>query len=198
MMMNPFLEPFPKSIRIDGREYPIVTNFREWIRFSAMLKDANLTENEKIVLMMNYVKNVKSVSTQLIDSVFAFYRADDLELRKSPIQNGGETYPHTHLKKSPLFDWGIDAKFVLGDFRRFYQMDLIHIDYLHWWEFRCLFDALPDDSNCQKRIAYRATDLSKIKDKSERKRIAKIQREIAIPYLTEEEEEFQLGEMLWG
>lgn len=193
-MMNPFLEPFPKSVRIDGTEYPIVTDFREWIRFSAMLKDADLTENEKIVLIMNYVKNVKSVSTQLIDSVFAFYRADGLELKKE--KRGRENQNHD-IKKPPLFDWCMDAPFVMGDFRRYYQIDLLRIQYLHWWEFRCLFQALPDDSNCMKRISYRGADLSKIKNKDERKRIAKIQREIAIPYLTEEEEEYQLGEMFW-
>lgn len=192
-MMNLLFEPFPESVTVDGQKYPIVTDFREWVRFSAMLKDADLSEEDKVKIMLFYVDGINRISKNLIDALFSFYRANDLEFKKRiPVQEN-ET-----VKKPPLFDWEIDAKFVLGDFRRYYQIDLIRVDYLHWWEFRSLFDALPDDSNCQKRIAYRAMDLSKIKDKSERKRIAKIQREIAIPYLTEEEEEFQMGAMFWG
>ena len=48
--------------------------------------------------------------------------------------------------------------------------------------------ALPDDSVCQKRIAYRSADISKIKDDAERHRIMEIQRRIAIPYeMTDDE-----------
>lgn len=195
-MINLLYEPFPESVTVDGRKCPIVTDFRKWIRFFTTLKDLELSEEEKIRFMLFYVKGFQQVNKNLIDALFSFYRADDLQLKK-PIPEKDEM-EDSAIKRPPLFDWDIDAKFVLGDFRRYYQIDLIRIKYLHWWEFRCLFDALPDDSNCQKRIAYRAVDLSKIKDKSERKRIAKIQREIAIPYLTEEEEDFQLGEMLWG
>lgn len=194
-MMNLLFEPLPKTITADGKEFPVVTDFREWIRFSAMLKDAELSEKEKLQFMLLYVDGVEWVSKNLIDALFSFYRADDLEFKKVNLQKES---PRTPLKKPPLFDWEIDAKYVLGDFRRYYQIDLIRVDYLHWWEFRSLFDALPDESNCQKRVAYRAMNLSQIRDKNERKRIAKIQREIAIPYLTEEEEEFQLGEMFWG
>lgn len=195
-MMNLLYEPLPETITADGKEFPVVTDFREWIRFSAMLKDAELSEKEKIQFMLLYVDGVEWVSKNLIDALFSFYRADDLKFKKVNLKK--YEMENSAIRKPPLFDWGIDAKFLLGDFRRYYQIDLIRVKYLHWWEFRSLFDALPDDSNCQKRVAYRAMNLSQIRDKNERKRIAKIQREIAIPYLTEEEEEFQLGEMFWG
>ena len=195
-MINPFYEPFPESVTIGEQEFPIITDFREWIRFYDMVSSPELDEQEKIFLMMQYFNGEKMPPLKLvIDALFSFYRADALELH--PFQPESENEQET-VRKPPVFDWCIDAKFVIGDFRRYYNINLLTVKYLHWWEFRCLFSALPDDSNCQKRIAYRATDLSKIKDKSERKRIARIQREIAIPYLTEEEEEFQLGAMLWG
>ena len=52
---------------------------------------------------------------------------------------------------------------------------------MHWWEFRALFLALPDDSETKKRIGYRSMKLNDIKDKEERRRIRKIQRDIMIP-----------------
>lgn len=194
--MNLFYEPFPETVEINEKEYPIVTDFREWIRFADMISSWEIDEQEKIFLMMQwFLKPPNDSKKSMIDALFSFYRADALELH--PFQPESENEQET-VRKPPVFDWCIDAKFVIGDFRRYYNINLLTVKYLHWWEFRCLFSALPDDSNCQKRIAYRAMDLSKIKDKSERKRIAKIQREIAIPYLTEEEEEYQLGDMLWN
>ena len=195
-MINPFYEPFPESVTIGEQEFPIITDFREWIRFYDMVSSPELDEQEKIFLMMQYFNGEQMPPLKLvIDALFSFYRADDLQMKKVMLEK--DKIKNSVIRKPPVFDWCIDAKFVIGDFRRYYNINLLTVKYLHWWEFRSLFNALPDDSNCQKRIAYRAMDLSKIKDKSERKRIEKIQREIAIPYLTEEEEEFQLGAMLW-
>lgn len=196
-MINVFYEPFPETITIGEQEFPIVTDFREWFRFADMVASRELTEQEKVFCMLQWVlaENVSVNYQELIEALFSFYRADDLELHpfQPESENGQEA-----IKKPPLFDWRIDGKYIMGDFRRYYGLDLVHLDYLHWWEFRCLFSALPDESICSRRIAYRGANLAKICDKSERQRIAKIQREIAIPYLTEEEEEFQLGAMLWG
>lgn len=36
--MNIFYEDLPETLKINGKEYPIITDFREWIRFSDMLK----------------------------------------------------------------------------------------------------------------------------------------------------------------
>ena len=36
--MNVFYEDLPETLKINGKEYPIITDFREWIRFSDMLK----------------------------------------------------------------------------------------------------------------------------------------------------------------
>ncbi|MBP0975818.1 MAG: hypothetical protein J6P20_07125, partial [Oscillospiraceae bacterium] len=55
--------------------------------------------------------------------------------------------------------------------------------------------ALPDDSQCMKRIAYRSVNLSEIKDKRERTRIAKIQRQIALPFEFDDE---MIGAALWN
>ena len=41
--MNLFYEDFPTSIKVRDREYEIITDFREWIRFCDMMKsDINI------------------------------------------------------------------------------------------------------------------------------------------------------------
>ena len=45
--MNVFYEGLPEVLVIDGKEYPIITDFREWLRFSDMLK-SDIPQNYKL------------------------------------------------------------------------------------------------------------------------------------------------------
>lgn len=181
-MINPLYEEFPASIEADGRNYEIVTDFREWIRFSDMLGDRDLTDNEKLYLLTNWLTEApRSITSKLVDAVFAFFRAD--ALNPDPVQDDNDDEPEEELqpKRPPVFDWKYDAKFLIGDFRRYYNIDLLTAE-MHWWEFRCLFAALPDDSQCRTRIGIRSADLSKIKDRDRQNQLAVMQRLIALPF----------------
>lgn len=184
-MINALYEPFPETIRADGTEYSIITDFREWFRFADMLTDTDLTAEEKIVIAVQWLKAPpEQVTEELITALMSFYRAGALE--PDPPEEYDEDRSEGP-RRPPVLSWKYDAKYILGDFRRFYGIDLLTTE-MHWWEFRCLMAALPDDSACQKRIAYRSADLSKIKNDAERQRIMEIQRRIAIPYeMTDDE-----------
>ena len=54
-MINALYEPFPEEIRADGVSYPIETDFREWFRFGDMLADQELTKEEKLYLMTEWL-----------------------------------------------------------------------------------------------------------------------------------------------
>lgn len=182
-MINALYEPFPEEIRADGVSYPIETDFREWFRFGDMLADRELDNEDKIYLMTEWLYEApEEITPELVKAVFGFYRADGL--KPDPTERSDHEDPEENVqsKRPPVFDWKHDAAFILGDFRRFYGIDLISVEYMHWWEFRCLFNALPDDSQCRIRIDYRSKDLSQIRNESERKRIARIQRQIALPF----------------
>lgn len=185
-MINVLYEPFPESIKADGHDYPIITDFREWTRFADMIADDDLTAKEKIITAMQWVDDPPEyITEELIMALFSFYKADALE--PDPPENSEDEDTSEIPRKPPVFSWKYDAKYIIGDFRRCYGIDLLTAD-MHWWKFRCLFAALPDDSVCQKRIAYRSIDLSKIKSDAERQRIMEIQRRIAIPYeMTDDE-----------
>lgn len=185
-MINALYEPFPEEIEVDGIAYPIVTDFREWFRFADMLADEELEKEEKLYLMTDWLlETTENITSELVKAVFNFYKADDLKPDSPEADDEEET---EQPKQPPVFDWKYDAAFIIGDFRRYYGIDLLSVEYMHWWEFRCLFDALPDDSQCQKRIAYRSTDLSQIKNEAERKRIARIQQQLALPFEMDEDD----------
>lgn len=187
--MNILYEPFPDSITAGGKQFTVLTDFREWLRFADMLRDDSLSAEERAYLCVMWIEpEPDSVTEELLAALLSFYRADALNPPKPEPEEPPAPCP-------PVFDWAFDARYVLGDFRRYYGLDLLTVRYLHWWEFLSLFTALPDDSLCMKRIAYRSANLSEIKDKHERQRIAKIQRQIALPYELDDE---MIGAMMWN
>ena len=105
---------------------------------------------------------------------------------------GNEETENYDSKKKELYSFSIDYPFIFSAFLKEYGINIRTIPYMHWWEFRMLFDGLSDDTEIKKRIMYRNTDLNEIKDKEERKRIEKIQRMIRLP--GDELNDFDIGD----
>lgn len=117
-MINPIYEEFPETVEADGISYEIITDFREWIRFSDMINDRSLSSEEKIFLLKDWLYETPEIITKpLIDAVFSFYRADKLELKKSDSDDENDE-DNQQIKRPPVFDWKIDAKCIIGDFQR--------------------------------------------------------------------------------
>lgn len=191
-MINLLYEPLPDCIEADGRRYPVLTDFREWLRFADLVTDKEIPEETKLYLLVQWLETPpERITAELVNALFAFYKAVSLEpdpVCEEEEATGSDIRP-------PVFNWCIDAKYVLGDFRQFYGIDLLNVEYMHWWEFKSLFAALPDESCCRKRIDIRSKNLSEIKNKAERDRIARIQRQIALPFEYDDE---MMGDVLWN
>lgn len=189
-MINVLYDPFPDSIKADGKLYQVQTDFRKWLRFSDMNADKNIPEYEKstALLMMLKQRPLPVPTEALILELFSFYHADALNYHPEQDKEDEEAEPEEPAIRPPVFHWCIDSAYVLGDFRRFYQIDLKSVVSMHWWEFLTLFSALPKESHCQERIAYRSADLSQIRNEAEKTRIRKIKRAIAIPYEMEDDD----------
>lgn len=187
-MINALYEPFPETVSADGYEYPILTDFREWIKFADMMGDKELSSEEKILLLTDwFLKPPNYITQELVKAVFDFYKAKNLDLKSDCNDDDDDESTEETPVTPPVFDWKIDSKYIIGDFRRYYSIDLLSEEYIHWWKFRCLFSALPDDSQCQKRMAYRSTDINQIKNEAERRRIMRIKQAIAIPFEYDED-----------
>ena len=185
-MINPLYEPLPDTVTADGIEYTVLTDYREWLRFADLIRDKSIDDRVRLSLLAQWLDPLPELITaDIVSALLDFYKAAALD--PDPSEGDDDTEPEDDIAKPPVFDWCIDARYILGDFRRYYGIDLLSIEYLHWWHFKALFAALPDDSMCQKRIAYRSVDLGTIKDDKERARIARIQRSIAIPYEYEDD-----------
>ena len=110
---------------------------------------------------------------------------DDLQDKEEEQQRSGK----------PVFSFSEDAGCIYAAFREAYGIDLQQIEYMHWWEFRSLFDWLPDGTEIKQRIMYRSIDPGTIRDKEERKRIKKIQRAVALKKKQRKLDDYEIGDM---
>ncbi|MCH5192921.1 MAG: hypothetical protein J1F11_03095 [Oscillospiraceae bacterium] len=77
-------------------------------------------------------------------------------------------------KQSAIYSFRYDADYIYSAFLEIYGINLVSIPYLHWWEFRALFNSLHDctftdimgyraESITSKTPAYRKDYLKKMK-----------------------------------
>ena len=179
--MNLLYEKFPETVRISGKEYPIYTDFRNWLRFFDMLEEKGLSEREKMLLALRWYQ--EPIPPELWEeSIQALIRfAICGEIPEQSAKSG---------RNKKILSWSFDAPFVYAGFLSVYQIDLLTVQ-MHWHLFRALFDALPEDTPIKQRMYYRGVNIAEIRDKNEKKRVLKIQQQIRIPQ--EKMNAFEIG-----
>ena len=176
-MINILFEELPDAVEVSGKFYKIVTDFRDWIAFFDMMSDTELDQKQKMLTALSWFPDkIPENLTEAFNALTDF--ASCSGMKKSP-ENQDKNNSNSGV---PTLSWLYDSAYVLGAFRQVYNIDLIHVEYMHWWEFSALFEALPEDTPIKKRIAYRQIRLSDIKDKERRKQILKIKKAVAFPH----------------
>lgn len=181
-MINLLFDPLPECVQVDGVDYPVVTDFRDWIAFADLILDPGISQQNKVAAAMQWYLDARPPdATKALHALKWFFTAEPLLTGRQQRRMGGRP-------TRPVLSYSQDAACILGAFRQCYGMDLIRIDHLHYWEFRSLMQALPEDCPLKKRMAYRAADPTRIRDDAERDRVRRIQAEIAIEYECDDEE----------
>ena len=191
--MNVFYEDLPETLKINGKEYPIITDFREWIRFSDMLKSDLQPQYKLEFLAEMFLEDAPDLYTEegveeVMDSITSFLSLEALEFPNQYSDELEEVEDKDATEKKAIY-YEQDAPYIISAFRREYQVNLLSVPYMHWWEFRMLLDGLSEESQIKKRIYWRTCDVSKM-EKKERMEILKIRRSITIPeeeYVSDED-----------
>lgn len=171
-MFNYLIKGYPKEIEIDGTNFSIDTDFRTWIGINEAMLDISLDPNVRAYLIMSvFKKSIPRLETTSLKKVANFLKGPNQEDSKES----------AHRKSRYIFSFTYDADYIIGAFQECYGIDLINIDYLHWWHFLALLNALNIQCALKQRMYYRSIRLADIKDKKERNRIRKIQNAIALP-----------------
>lgn len=184
--MNLFYESYPESIEVCGESIAIITDFREYIRLIDAMK-SNLSKEEKAGIIIQYFlnppKDIEQAIRKLVSFMLVEYKEENQEENQEEEKTEQEE-PKTEQeepKQKTAFSFSLDYPYILSGFYQDYRIDLEKIKYMHWWKFRFLFDGLSESTEIKQRIHYRTIDAGKIKDKEERKRVIRIQSQIALP-----------------
>lgn len=185
--MNILVDKLPT----DYEGLKIETNFRSFILFELLMQDNKLTTEEKIYLSLNlFYENQPKDIKKAIEGILWFYAMgnNNKKNKKSEEQN----------KKNNIYSFEHDANLIYSAFWHDYRLNLNKIEYLHWWEFKSLFEGLNEENKICKYMEYRSIDLSKIKDKEQKKHYKKLKQLCALPdERTEEEKEKDFAEAFW-
>ena len=160
--MNALIDKFPITVKINGAEVPINTDFRISIKFTDLMMEENLSEDETITeaLRLYFSKRLRN-KDEAVTQMLWFYQGGK-ELAKT-ISKSGE----------PIYSFNHDYDYIFAAFLDQYRIDLEEIKYLHWWKFRAMFTSLKDDSMIEKIMSYRAIDLRDV-DKDQQKYYKKL------------------------
>ena len=121
--MNLFYEEYPKALEVHGEFYPIITDFREYIRLLDMLKCKELNEIQRIMILGEYFLTDISIDQEAIHALTGFVTMDLKEKENnSDSEEEGEGQEETEKKN--LFSYEIDYPYILSGFLRDYGIDL--------------------------------------------------------------------------
>lgn len=171
-MLHPLYDSLPDTVSVQGKPYPVVTDYREWLSFLEMLADETYTANERMLCAMAWYRVRPPCDVaEAYQGLLRYASCSDMP------HTGRETGGSANEQ---LLSYTYDGAYIVSDFLRFYRIDLTAED-LHWYKFRMLLETLPDESAVKQRVAYRSIKLAEIKDKDQRKRIRKIKDSLWIP-----------------
>ncbi len=194
--MNILLDTLPETITVNGREYFADTDYRTMIIFEKIITDSSISSRDRVMQAIELVlPNEQPVEIDLAikEILFLYSLGRPSEAKKRRLMNG-----NVEIKEPMIYDYEYDAPYIFGSFMAEYGIDLNAVEYLHWWKFVSLFRSLSDTCKISKIMGYRATDLSKISDKSERNRIAKLKKLYAIPQNLTYEDKVAMAGLAFG
>lgn len=180
----------PCCVTINDENYPIITDFREWIRFADLAQAEDLTDHEKVAVAMEWYKGDRPEDIAIaLMALVDFFQGKDEE------EDTGEMANSKASSQTPVFSYTHDAEVIYADFIRVYGIDLLDVDYIHWWKFKALLFGLPDDSGFKTRVYYRSINLAEVQDDNERKRIRRLKERYALPTSAITDED--IGNAFW-
>lgn len=146
--MSLYREP-PESVTVQGKEYPIETDFRRWIEFQGMLvaKEDDVKKAERLCGFMESLG--LPPSQESLEAMMEFYSAASQEK------------PGAGKARPQAFDFEQDSEFIFSAFWECYGVDLSTVK-LHWWRFKALFKSLPQDCEICRIMGYRTADMKDV------------------------------------
>ena len=132
--MNVLFDPFPETVGVGGKEYGIVTDFREWIKFTELLRNAEQLDARILQMILEwYVDDRPEDVVASITALQRFLCAEEI-YQEGERLTGEEWEDHTEVEAgSPAeaFSFRQDAICIYSAFMEVYGIDIETIPYMH-------------------------------------------------------------------
>lgn len=164
------MNDYPKFIEVDGKQYPINSDYRVALEINEIWKNDTIGQYEKILATIYKLFGDEALEdTKHQDKIFnlaiKFLRCG------KPIEDGEND-------EEPSMDFKQDASYIKSSFAYCYpQKDLTK--YMHWWEFYDLLKGLTEDCSLNK-VRYIREESLKGKKGEELQRWIKMKEQVAL------------------
>lgn len=158
--MNIITDKLPESVGKNGRQYPVRTDFKVWLKFYEIMKDNKKSPAEKFteaVLCCFDSAKCKSLPDsyeETMSLLFDFFAG----VPKGEKQN---------KPKEKVFDFSEDAEYIFASFFSEYGIDISEKS-MHWYKFLALLAGLSESSPLKKAVMWRGVNLTEIEDPKRR------------------------------
>lgn len=160
-----------------NNKYEIRTDFRDWCKFEQLMLDDEVSDMSKAPLAINLI---------FVDIPPADMFLDAFKFLQWFYNCGNEqktTTSKSHKTIKRQYDYEIDSDYIYAAFLSQYNIDLIDIQYLHWWKFSALLRSL-SDCKFTDIIGYRTTNITKDMPKERAEGLKKLKELYALPKTT--------------
>ena len=148
-----FLDGLPDTLNVNGTEYPIRTDFRAVLKYDRCLHMEDEARGLYEALNTLYVTIPPDVEAA-VSAANWFVNCGKNEKNHTP----SNRILGVNGKKS--FDFEEDDIRLWTAVKTRYGIDLLRVDYLHWWLFRGIVDDIGEDSALSRIMYYRTVDVT--------------------------------------
>ncbi|MFD1466471.1 Gp15 family bacteriophage protein [Lapidilactobacillus mulanensis] len=189
-------EKLPSEVAVNDVEYRLNLDFDNVLLAFSALSDKEMTADDRLetYLRLLVIGKLPSVDywIDLYDAIQEVLTVEQTSAVKYDVN--GDPMPTKANDSKPDFDFDLDARYIYAAFLQAYGIDLIDQQgKMQWIKFVALLNALPEDTMFRQIRQIRSTDLSKIKDKEQRKQTKEQQKALALPSNVIEEEADDYG-----
>lgn len=139
----------PNTLSIAGREFPIFTDFRVWMRFEISVSKMGVGD----LIPVDYLFPEDKPRYCRIEDLLAFSRPQNILPR--PVFGGSDVI---------VIDYELDADLIYSAFLGQYGIDLVDVEHLHWHKFLALLAGVNDSTRLREVMGYRCYEKSTEKE----------------------------------
>lgn len=178
-----FTQRLPKTVEVDGHNHLINPDYRVMAAFEVDMQEKRGNERAVIAatLLLFYPEGIPANIERAAQKMLWFYQCGKEEKPQ-------EAESSHHPKQ--IYSFKADEGYIFSAFLDQYGINLLEVEFMHWWVFRRLFNGLKADNEIAKIMGYRSVKIDNNMPAEKRQLYRKLQKQYQLPdHRTEEQRE---------